>query len=114
MYVKLTLAEHLNFCTLDTHQGTQLIALHLEVNTCEAVIRCASVRAWSPLVALQSCKPAATLRFSHRVMPSQFAGGKWTTYRLMAQDAIDHALKTGKLGVQARPCATTHLKLVCS
>ena len=32
----------------------------------------------------------------------------------MAQDAIDHALKTGKLGVQARPCATTHLKLVCS
>ncbi len=30
----------------------------------------------------------------------------------MAQDAIDHALKTGKLGVQARPCATSHLKLV--
>ena len=32
----------------------------------------------------------------------------------MAQDAIDHALKTGKLGVQARPCATSHLKLVRS
>ena len=30
----------------------------------------------------------------------------------MAQDAVDRALKTGKLGVQARPCATTHLKLV--
>jgi hypothetical protein len=30
----------------------------------------------------------------------------------MAQDAVDRALGTGKLGVQARPCATTHLKLV--
>ena len=41
-------------------------------------------------------------------------GGKWTTYRRMAQDAIDRALKTGKLGVQTRPCATTYLKLVRS
>ena len=32
----------------------------------------------------------------------------------MAQDAVDRALGTGKLGVQARPCATTHLKLVPS
>ena len=49
---------------------------------------------------------------TNRVRPC--AGGKWTTYRLMAQDAIDRAMKTGKLGVQARPCATTHLKLVCA
>lgn len=38
-------------------------------------------------------------------------GGKWTTYRLMAQDGINAALKTGKLPV-AGPCITHDLHLM--
>ena len=38
------------------------------------------------------------------------AGGKWTTYRLMAQDAVDACLTSGKLP-DAGPCATAHLQL---
>ena len=37
------------------------------------------------------------------------AGGKWTTYRQMAQDTIDVALKVGQL--TAAPCRTRHLPL---
>lgn len=39
------------------------------------------------------------------------AGGKWTTYRLMAQDAIDAAVKNAGLST-ALPCSTTGLRLV--
>ena len=38
------------------------------------------------------------------------AGGKWTTYRKMAQDAVDHAIDVFPLG-QAGPCRTAHLPL---
>ncbi|KAF8066195.1 SDP6 [Scenedesmus sp. PABB004] len=38
-------------------------------------------------------------------------GGKWTTYRRMAQDAVDAALATGKLSV-AHQCATPNLRLL--
>jgi glycerol-3-phosphate dehydrogenase len=36
-------------------------------------------------------------------------GGKWTTYRHMAEDAVDHAITLGRLG--ERPCVTQHLHL---
>jgi len=39
------------------------------------------------------------------------AGGKWTTYRKMAQDAVDHAVKTFNLSPAAE-CFTDHLPLV--
>lgn len=39
-------------------------------------------------------------------------GGKWTTYRLMAKDAIDYAVKTNHLESLAQPCKTESLKLV--
>ncbi len=37
------------------------------------------------------------------------AGGKWTTYRHMAEDCVDHAITLG--GLDERPCvtATTHI-----
>eukprot|EP00878_Enallax_costatus_P012574 GHUV01013132.1.p1 GENE.GHUV01013132.1~~GHUV01013132.1.p1 ORF type:complete len:476 (+),score=131.45 GHUV01013132.1:351-1778(+) len=38
-------------------------------------------------------------------------GGKWTTYRRMAEDAVDTALATGKLPV-TQPCRTSRLKLL--
>ncbi len=37
------------------------------------------------------------------------AGGKWTTYRKMAEDAVDRAVFVG--GFAQRPCVTTRLKL---
>src|SRR5271157_1276189 len=36
-------------------------------------------------------------------------GGKWTTYRVMARDAVDHAARVGKL--PGRPSATASLRL---
>ena len=36
-------------------------------------------------------------------------GGKWTTYRKMAEDTIDEAIKTCDL--EARPCVTENLKI---
>jgi glycerol-3-phosphate dehydrogenase len=37
------------------------------------------------------------------------AGGKWTTYRKMAEDAVDHALTLA--GVEAGPCLTRELRI---
>lgn len=37
------------------------------------------------------------------------AGGKWTTYRKMAEDVIDHAIDLG--GLEPRPCVTKQLPL---
>lgn len=41
------------------------------------------------------------------------AGGKWTTYRKMAEDAIDMAIKKFHLN-PARPCVTEHVKMLGS
>eukprot|EP00879_Flechtneria_rotunda_P011430 GHRR01011940.1.p1 GENE.GHRR01011940.1~~GHRR01011940.1.p1 ORF type:complete len:569 (+),score=148.55 GHRR01011940.1:94-1800(+) len=38
-------------------------------------------------------------------------GGKWTTYRRMAQDAVDTALATGRIG-HTHQCVTSRLKLL--
>jgi len=37
------------------------------------------------------------------------AGGKWTTYRKMAEDTVDLAAEAG--GLETRPCVTTRLRL---
>ncbi len=37
------------------------------------------------------------------------AGGKWTTYRHMAEDAVDHAIMLGKL--DEKPCVTQNLHI---
>ena len=36
-------------------------------------------------------------------------GGKWTTYRKMAEDTLDHAMILG--GLEDRPCVTTNLQI---
>ncbi len=38
-------------------------------------------------------------------------GGKWTTYRLMAQQTVDKVVEVGKLSPQ-RSCVTTHVQLI--
>jgi glycerol-3-phosphate dehydrogenase len=37
------------------------------------------------------------------------AGGKWTTYRKMAEDVVDHAVTLGRL--EERPCRTRDLRI---
>jgi glycerol-3-phosphate dehydrogenase len=56
----------------------------------------------------------ASLRRDHRVMVSPgglvtIAGGKWTTFRLMAEHAVDRAVASA--GLSARPCRTANLAL---
>jgi len=51
---------------------------------------------------------------SHKIIVSEtglitITGGKWTTYRKIAQDIIDKAIKTGKL--TKRDCVTEHLSI---
>jgi glycerol-3-phosphate dehydrogenase len=50
----------------------------------------------------------------HKVMVSvsgliSVIGGKWTTYRKMAEDAVDYAIMVGEL--EERKCTTHHLKI---
>jgi glycerol-3-phosphate dehydrogenase len=73
--------------------------------------------AWSglrPLVRDPSAVDTAGASRDHvvHVAPSGLvtvAGGKWTTYRRMAADAVDAAVAAG--GLRAGPSATEHLKL---
>lgn len=51
---------------------------------------------------------------SHKLMVADsglvtITGGKWTTYRKMAEDTIDEAIKVGHLPL--KPCATANLKV---
>jgi glycerol-3-phosphate dehydrogenase len=74
--------------------------------------------AWSgirPLVRDPSAKSTQSLIRSHltQISPSgliTIAGGKWTTYRQMAQDAVDVAVQHFKL--PASSCRTKELKLI--
>lgn len=51
---------------------------------------------------------------SHKLLASDsglitITGGKWTTYRLMAEETVNLAIKTKKL--EYKPCNTRHLKI---
>jgi glycerol-3-phosphate dehydrogenase len=69
-----------------------------------------------PLIRPAGAAGTATAKLSreHAVVVSSsglvtITGGKWTTYRTMARDAVDHAARVG--GLPGRPCATAELKL---
>jgi glycerol-3-phosphate dehydrogenase len=69
-----------------------------------------------PLIRPAGAAGTATAKLSreHAVVVSTsglvtITGGKWTTYRPMARDAVDHAARLG--GLPGRPCATAELKL---
>lgn len=70
-----------------------------------------------PLVRPPGKDGSATKAISrnHEVLVSDsglvtIVGGKWTTYRKMAQDTLDHAAMLG--GLEERPCVTTNLQLL--
>ncbi|KAI9338212.1 FAD dependent oxidoreductase-domain-containing protein [Obelidium mucronatum] len=77
--------------------------------------------AWSgirPLVRDPAAKNTAALVRNHMINVSEsglltIAGGKWTTYRSMAQETIDVAVeKFGLSGVVGGPCVTEKTRLV--
>ncbi len=67
-----------------------------------------------PLVSVPGKTATKELSRSHEVLISSsglvtIVGGKWTTYRRMAQDTMDHAIEVG--GLRLRPCVTESLRL---
>lgn len=74
---------------------------------------------WSglrPLVSNPEALGTASLSRDHTLLVSpsglvSITGGKWTTYRLMAKDAVDKALSTSQVFSQYE-CHTDHLVLV--
>ena len=69
-----------------------------------------------PLVAEQDAPPGDTSKISreHQIQISNtglmtVAGGKWTTYRKMAEDAVDHAAVLA--GLEPRECVTKGLNV---
>ena len=67
-----------------------------------------------PLVKAPHGTNTAALSRDHTIQVSSsglltIAGGKWTTYRRMAEDAVDHAIAAG--GLRHRDCVTQTLKI---
>ncbi len=67
-----------------------------------------------PLVSEGDTQETASLSRKHRIIVSEsglvsIAGGKWTTYRKMAEDVVNAALTVS--GLVERPCKTYRLKL---
>ncbi len=67
-----------------------------------------------PLVGASDDKNTASLSRDHTILISNsglltIAGGKWTTYRQMAEDCVSHAATLA--GLDARPCVTKRLNI---
>jgi glycerol-3-phosphate dehydrogenase len=67
-----------------------------------------------PLVKASEATSTAVLSREHTIHVAKsglltIAGGKWTTYRKMAEDCVDHAATLAKL--DERPCVTRTLKV---
>ena len=67
-----------------------------------------------PLFSPRDARVTKTISREHAIVVEHqnlitVVGGKWTTYRRMALDALDHAVEAGLL--DARPCTTSDIKL---
>jgi len=67
-----------------------------------------------PLVKASEASSTAALSREHTIEISSsglltIAGGKWTTYRRMAEDAVDHAIVLARL--EEQPCVTRNLPI---
>ncbi len=102
-----------------TEGEIEYILRHLERYFDVPVVRADVKAAWSglrPLVSDPKASDTARLSRDHVVHVSEtglvtIAGGKWTTYRRMAADTVEAAVKAGRLD-DVRPSATVDLKLV--
>jgi glycerol-3-phosphate dehydrogenase len=67
-----------------------------------------------PLVSDAETKETSSISRKHRILVSKsglvtIAGGKWTTYRKMAEDVVNKAIEVSELA--ERPCETSQLRL---
>lgn len=67
-----------------------------------------------PLVKAEGSSDTAALSRDHTIIVSQsglitVTGGKWTTYRKMGEDIVDHAESIA--GVEEKPCLTKNLQI---
>lgn len=67
-----------------------------------------------PLVKMGDARSSAAMSRDHTILISHaglvtVTGGKWTTYRKMAQDVVDQAETVA--GFDRRPCKTEHLRI---
>lgn len=100
------LAEEIDFI-LETTEGY----LARQPNRSDILSAFAGIR---PLVRAGDHGSTAALSRDHSIMVStsglvSIAGGKWTTYRKMAEDCVDHAAPIG--GLEERPCPTRELRI---
>ena len=101
-----------------TEAEIEYILRHIQKYFSVPVSRSDVKAAWSglrPLVSDPNAADTAKLSRDHVVNISDsalltIAGGKWTTYRKMALDTVDEAVKLG--GLEAGPSRTENLKLV--
>lgn len=95
------------------------ILAHIEKYFSTPIKRSDIIATWSglrPLVTPDNSKNTAAISRDHLIDISAsnlitIVGGKWTTYRKMAQDVVDAAISSAKLFAQ-RPSQTKNLKLV--
>jgi glycerol-3-phosphate dehydrogenase len=87
--------------------------LQVEVRPADVLAVWAGIR---PLAKDPTKTDTSSLVRNHLVFESDsglvtIAGGKWTTYRRMAQDVVDHAVKAGQL-THAKPCQTENVCVI--
>ena len=100
------LASEIDFLLAHTARYLVRAPSHSDVRSAFAGLR--------PLVDHHSGKKSSSLPRDHTIEVSDsglvtITGGKWTTYRLMAEEAVDVAARTR--GLKPRPCTTTELSL---
>jgi glycerol-3-phosphate dehydrogenase len=100
------LREELEFILTHAQEYLEEAPTEADVLSCFAGLR--------PLVSAGKGKRTAALSRDHTIHISRsglitITGGKWTTYRKMAEDVIDEAVGVG--GLEERACVTPTLKL---
>jgi len=100
------LKEELEFILTHAQEYLEEAPTEADVLSCFAGLR--------PLVSAGKGKRTASLSRDHTIHVSRsglitITGGKWTTYRKMAEDVINEAIGIG--GLEERPCVTMELKL---
>jgi len=90
---------------------TASLYLHRHLERDDVLAMFAGIR---PLVRSENGKSTAALSRGHTIHVDQnglltITGGKWTTYRQMAEDCVDHAIMLA--GLEERQCVTRTLNL---
>jgi len=100
------LKEELEFILTHAQEYLEEAPTEADVLSCFAGLR--------PLVSAGKGKRTSSLSRDHTIHTSRsglitVTGGKWTTYRKMAEDVINEAMGIG--GLEERPCVTMELQL---